>query len=246
RAAAAQSDGRLPPVQSHRQRVGGGLCRNGRTGRGGTPRSGVARRCASSLGRRASRPRHDHFRPETAMSWRASIAALLLAAALGACDGSEQVAEAPPPETAMGDVTGYFCGMLLTEHGGPKGQIHLASRDEPVWFSSVRDTVAFTLLAESPKDIAAIYVNDMGRATDWEQPEPGTWVEARSAWFVIGSRRVGGMGLPEAVPFGTETAAASFAAENGGRIARFAEIPEDYVFGTPDLPAPTEDDHATP
>ena len=179
------------------------------------------------------------------MSRARALAALLLAAALAGCEGREE-APMPPPVEAVGEVTGYFCGMLLAEHGGPKGQIHLASREEPVWFSSVRDTVAFTLLAESPKDIAAIYVNDMGRATDWEQPEPGTWVEARSAWFVIGSRRVGGMGLPEAVPFGTETAAASFAAENGGRIARFAEIPEDYVFGTPDLPAPTEDDHATP
>lgn len=178
------------------------------------------------------------------MTWHPALAALLLAAGLAAC-GPEQTAVPPPAEVA-GEVTGYFCGMLLTEHGGPKGQIHLKSREEPVWFSSVRDTVAFTLLEEEPKDIVAIYVNDMGKATNWAQPEPDTWIDARAAWFVIDSRRLGGMGLPEAVPFGTETAAGAFAAENGGRVVRLAEISEDYVLGMPEPAAPVEDDHVTP
>jgi copper chaperone NosL len=175
------------------------------------------------------------------MSWRDAWAALLLAAALTACGPAEETAEAPPPRDVAGDVTGYFCGMLLAEHGGPKGQIHLKSQAEPVWFSSVRDTVAFTLLKEEPKDVAAIYVNDMGKARNWEQPEPGTWIDAHAAWFVIGSSRVGGMGLPEAVPFGIEADATAFAAVNGGRIVRLAEIPADYVLGRPEI----SDDHAT-
>ena len=135
--------------------------------------------------------------------------------------------------------------MTVLEHAGPKGQIHLTSRSEPIWFSSVRDTVAFTRLEEEPKDIVAIYVNDMDRATNWDRPEPGTWIDAREAWFVTGSRRAGGMGLPEAVPFGTRNGAEAFAAENGGRIVRLAEIPDDYVLGTPEQPSPTEQDHAT-
>lgn len=176
---------------------------------------------------------------------RRGLAALLVAAVLAGCDGGDQAAAPPPPVEVAGDVTGYFCGMLLTEHGGPKGQIHLRSRAEPVFFSSVRDTIAFTLLKEEPKDIAAIYVNDMGAATNWEEPEPGTWIDARAAWFVIDSARVGGMGLPEAVPFGTADAAEAFAAAHGGRVVRLADITADYVLGVPDLPAPTEDDHAT-
>lgn len=181
------------------------------------------------------------------MTWRASLAALLLAATLSACDGSENIAEAPPPAEIAGDVSGYFCGMLLTEHGGPKGQIHLKSQDEPVWFSSVRDTVAFTMLKEEPKDIVAIYVNDMGKARNWERPEPDTWIDARGAWFVIESRRVGGMGLPEAVPFGSSAAAESFAAENGGRVVRLADISADYVLGTPETPPDNDAEmgHAT-
>lgn len=179
------------------------------------------------------------------MIWFRVVGAFLLAATLTACDGKDEVAELPPPMEVAGEVTGYFCGMLLTEHGGPKGQIHLKSQETPLWFSSVRDTVAFTLLEEEPKDIAAIYVNDMGKATHWEQPEPGTWIDARTAWFVIGSERMGGMGLPEAVPFGSREAAQSFRAENGGEVVRLAEISADYVLGTPELPAQVENDHAT-
>ena len=152
--------------------------------------------------------------------------------ALAAC-GEEKTAAVPPPQEVAGAITGYYCSMLLSDHGGPKGQIHLWSREEPIWFSSVRDTVAFTLLKEEPKDVAAIYVNDMGKATNWDQPEPDTWIDARQAWFVLASSRLGGMGMPEAVPFGSEAGARDFAAAYGGHIVRLADIPADYVLGMP-------------
>ncbi|MEO3429323.1 nitrous oxide reductase accessory protein NosL [Pelagibius sp. CAU 1746] len=163
------------------------------------------------------------------------LAALLLVFAAG-CDGGEETVAVPPPEEYGGEAVGYFCNMLLAEHSGPKGQVHLSSRATPLWFSSVRDTVAFTLLEGEPKNVAAIYVNDMGAATDWTEPEPGTWVMLKEAWLVIGSRHMGGMGLPEVVPFGTSEAARDFAAEYGGRVVRLAEVPADYVLGSPQLP----------
>jgi hypothetical protein len=49
----------------------------------------------------------------------------------------------------------------VLDHPGPNGQIFIKGQAEPVWFASVRDTVAFTLLPEEPKDVTAIYVNDM-------------------------------------------------------------------------------------
>ena len=96
------------------------------------------------------------------------------------------------------EAIGHYCNMIVADHLSPKGQKYVADSDQPVWFSSVRDTIAFTLLPEEPKNIAAIYVNDMGRAS-WESPEPETWIEARSAWYVIESSRRGGMGAPEPV-----------------------------------------------
>ncbi|HMA14428.1 MAG: nitrous oxide reductase accessory protein NosL [Bacteroidota bacterium] len=174
---------------------------------------------------------------------RSLLGAVLLGLTLAACDDGDKLAEAPPPAEYGGEAIGYFCGMLLAEHGGPKGQVHLQSRETPLWFSSVRDTVAFTLLKDQPKDVQAIYVNDMGRATDWQHPEPGTWVALEEAFLVIGSRMAGGMGLPEVVPFGTQAAAEAFAAEQGGRVVRLAEVPADYVLGMPQPPEGA--DHAT-
>lgn len=175
-------------------------------------------------------------------------AGVLLAAALlvftSGCERKPEAPATPPPAVEVStEATGHYCGMLLNAHEGPKGQIHLESRAQPVWFSSVRDTIAFTRLPEEPRDIRAIYVNDMGRAKEWEQPEPGTWVEARQAWFVIESDMRGGMGAPEAVPFSDRAAADAFRAKHQGRVVRLAEIPDAYVLGPVDL---TGAGHAAP
>ena len=177
-----------------------------------------------------------------------TLVAVSAALLLAACAQDEDVGPAPVAFEVTEDAVGHYCGMLLKDHQGPKGQIHLAGQKEPVWFSSVRDTLAFTHLPEEPDDITAIYVNDMGRAT-WASPEPGTWIEARQAWFVIDSTRKGGMGAPEAIPFGEERLAAAFAAEHGGRVVRFDDVPEAYVLGptevgSPDMPV--ESGHSNP
>ena len=87
------------------------------------------------------------------------------------------------------------------------------------------------MLPEEPKDIRAIYVSDMAKAPNWDKPGANNWVDAKQASFVIGSRMKGGMGGDEAVPFSDRSAAEKFAAENGGRVVAFAEVPKDYVLG---------------
>lgn len=163
------------------------------------------------------------------------ILVALAASLLAACDAEPEAVAPVTPVEVTSDAIGRYCGMLLADHEGPKGQIHLAGSDEPLWFSSVRDTIAFTRLPEESKDIAAIYVNDMGEAQTWAQPEPGTWIEARDAWFVIESSRRGGMGAPEAVPFSDEAAAEAFRSAHGGKLVRFDDIPENYVLGPVEL-----------
>jgi copper chaperone NosL len=157
--------------------------------------------------------------------------ALLFSAglSLAACKEEEAKGNLPPAQEVSASTEGQFCGMLLTEHPGPKGQIFVRDKPQPFWFATVRDTFAFTMLPEMPKNLVAIYVNDMGRARNWDQPEPGTWVNARNAYYVIGSRRRSGMGGDEAVPFAEAEAAQRFAAENGGRVVRFTDMPHDYI-----------------
>ena len=160
------------------------------------------------------------------------ILCMIVALVLAGCnrDGSDSVM--PPPVALNSDAMGVFCGMNVLEHPGPKGQIITANRIDPYWFTSVRDTVAFTLMPDQPRDIRAIYVSDMARATSWNEPGATNWVDARKAFFVIESRKQGGMGAAEAVPFGNRAAADAFAAANGGTVVTFAEIPSAYVLGS--------------
>ena len=159
---------------------------------------------------------------------RFALAFALLA--LAACQ--KEAAQIPAPHKMTAEAIGHYCGMNLFEHPGPKGQIFAASLIEPVWFSSARDTIAFTVLPEEPKDILAIYVSDMGKAASWDKPGADNWVEASKALFVIGSRLKGGMGGDEAVPFSDRTAAEKFVGENGGRIVPFDQVPRDYVLAS--------------
>ncbi len=147
---------------------------------------------------------------------------------LGAACSEEAPQPVPEPRELTPDAVGYFCGMLVSNHNGPKGQIFLAGRDEPLWFTSVRDTLAFTHLPGEPKNILAIYVTDVGRAS-WDQPEPGTWIDARKAFYVVGSDRLGGMQAPEVVPFSSREDAVRFVAEHGGSIYRFRDVPLDAL-----------------
>jgi len=146
-----------------------------------------------------------------------------------ACDKPRH-ADIPLPQVLTRDASGYYCLMTVLNHKGPKGQIILDDKADALWFTSVRDTIAFTLSPEEPKNIAAIYVNDMA-AADWNNPGENNWIDARKAWYVIGSERQGGMGAPEAVPFSSEVQARDFVQKYGGRVVDFTSIPRDYIQG---------------
>lgn len=156
---------------------------------------------------------------------------------LAACSGNDGPAAVPTPQPLTGEAVGHYCQMIVADHQGPKAQIFVAGRAEPLWFSSVRDGIAFTRLPEEPKNIAAFYVNDMSD-TAWERPADSSWIDARAAWYVLESRRAGGMGAPEAVPFASAPAAGAFAATHGGRVVRLDEVPSAYVLGRVETPSP--------
>jgi copper chaperone NosL len=157
---------------------------------------------------------------------------LLALLSLGACKHDKGAAELPRPREVTDAAVAQFCGMALTEHAGPKAQIFVLGLPDPYWFATVRDAFAFAMLPEMPKAISAFYVNDMARAKDWNQPEPGMWVEAHQASYVIGSRRRSGMDTDEAIPFGDDAAGHRFAEANGGRVVRFSDMPRDYILTT--------------
>ncbi|MDG4884875.1 nitrous oxide reductase accessory protein NosL [Mesorhizobium sp. WSM4884] len=169
-----------------------------------------------------------------------ALAAAVLSVLLAGCNQEIAGQSKPPPQEPTATSVAYFCSMGLLEHGGPKGQAFRAGKSEPVWFSSVRDAVAFSMLPGEPKDVVAIYVNDMAKARNWNRPEAGAWVEAHDAWYAIGSDYNAGMGGKDAVPFSDEKAARSFTAAHGGTVVRFNEIPEKYILESDESDAAAE------
>ena len=164
--------------------------------------------------------------------------------ALAACI-EDETATLPPPVTMTEEALGHFCQMNLTEHPGPKAQIHLKGMPAPLFFSQVRDAIAYQRMPEQSHAITAIYVNDMAAAPSWEEPGIDNWLLAENAHFVVGSDAVGGMAAPELVPFGDRAAALAFTAERGGTVLELAEIPDSAVLTPVDLepvPGTLDDD----
>lgn len=155
-----------------------------------------------------------------------------IAAALFLVACSEELTiETPEPQFLTREAVGYFCGMIVADHEGPKGQVILQGKTEALWFSSVRDTLAYTRLPEEVDPVAAIYVSDISRAASWEHPGPETWIEIHDAVYVVGSTRRSGMGAPELAPFSDRDDAKLFASRFGGIIMTLDDIPDDALLG---------------
>lgn len=151
---------------------------------------------------------------------------------LSACGQTTETKALPQPKSITADARGYYCTMNLSEHDGPKAQIFLESKpNEPIWFSTVNQAFGFIRHPGEPKDIAAIYVTDMGKVSDWNKPNANdAWIDAKQAYYVIESRFVGGMGTVDALPFADVNQAQAYAQKNGGKVIKFDEMPEEYIY----------------
>lgn len=165
--------------------------------------------------------------------------ALMAALALTAC--KEEEAKAPPPPMALTEeALSFFCQMNVSEHGGPKGQIHLEGFPAPLFFAQVRDLVAYLKSPERDAKIIGVYVSDMGIATNWQEPGIDNWIIANDAFFVVDAPVAGGMGAPEIVPFAKQSDAEAFVARWGGAVMALDVIPDEAALGAVDLNAPLE------
>ena len=125
------------------------------------------------------------------------------------------------------EAVGHYCQMNLLEHSGPKAQVHLDGMSWPLFFSQVRDAIAYQRMPEQSHLIRVIYVSDMGAAgVSWDDPGAENWIPAASAFYVVGAEIVGGMGAPELVPFSDPAAAEAFTVAHGGQVMELAAIPD--------------------
>lgn len=151
-------------------------------------------------------------------AWCATaIVVLASAAGCGTPAGNERVA----PRDLTSGTACALDGMLLGDYPGPKGQIHYAGVDQPDYFCDLKELFRTYLKPEQVRTVRALYVQDMGK-TDWDRPR-GQWIDARTAYFVVGSRRHGSMG-PTIASFALEADARRFADEYGGHVLPFAAV----------------------
>jgi copper chaperone NosL len=155
----------------------------------------------------------------------------LLMLVLFGCDNSTPKQIYAPQAVTREDI-GYYCNMIVEDHSGPKGQILLTDTEEAIWFTSVRDAIAFNLLPEESKNIGAFFVTAMDKA-EWNHPEKqqSSWIDAQSAFYVIKSSQRGSMGQMEAIPFKQKQFADKFVQQHGGEIVSYSEIPDNYILG---------------
>lgn len=147
-----------------------------------------------------------------------------LALLVGGCGSGGE--DKPGPMDFTRETMGYYCGMALVEHEGPKGQIYAAGERGPLWFSSVRDALSFLQLEGATRRIRGFYVNDMSEAP-WSQPGP--WIDGEKAYYVLGSNLNNTMGTSEIIPFATTSAAKKFSESFGGQVKGFGEIAYEEV-----------------
>jgi len=174
---------------------------------------------------RAARNRNLEIQMKT---WTASsrmglrCAWLAVALLVGGCGEERRIAQ---PQEITRDTACSLDGMILADYPGPKGQIHY-DKGEPDFFCDTRELMSIYLRPEQKRRVVGIFTQDMGKA-EWKNPQ-GQWIDARTAYFVLGSRMKGSMG-PTLATFLRAEDAQSFVKANGGRVLRFDEITPEMV-----------------
>lgn len=129
------------------------------------------------------------------------------------------------------------CGMYPARYPKWMAQIvfkdsSAASFDSPFELFRFLNAMAKYDKKHRADDVGAIYVTNYGGKG---------WLDARKAYFVIGSKALGPMNDPNAPAFATAAAAAAFAREQGGKVLAFDDVTPELI----DAPADAPHDHGT-
>lgn len=143
--------------------------------------------------------------------------ALAVLALVAACSQAVLTATAQEPGA---DTACALDGMILKDFPGPKAQIQYAE-GKADFYCDLMELFSALLAPEHKRSVTGIFVQDMGK-TSWDKPE-GHWIAAKSALYVVGSKKQGSMG-PTFGAFSSPDAAAAFVKQEGGRILPFDQI----------------------
>jgi len=161
-----------------------------------------------------------------------TLTALFFIVMLAACSDNSVQKELVHKAVAMESSDEcHLCGMLITYFDGPKGEIFRKEQGEKVFkFCSTRDMFSYYLDPENKRNVRQILVHDMSKMP-WgsDSIDDKHFIDAKVAWFVVGSEKTGAMGKTLA-SFSLETDAQAFAEEFGGKVLSFNEVNQDSLW----------------
>lgn len=161
-------------------------------------------------------------------SFKSLPALLMFAVLLAGCSGeAEKVTEKPAPVHFESGDECHVCGMSVTRFPGPKGEVITEKTQTVHKFCSTRDMFAWALQPENVKRKHTLYVHDMSQ-TEWASPDDAALIDARDAFYVVGSEQKGAMGQTLA-SFSEESAAQDFMAEHGGEVLQYEAITLEHL-----------------
>ncbi len=183
------------------------------------------------------------------MKYVARFFVLVLTIALLGCSEHEVEGVAQRAVAIESSDECHLCGMLITRFPGPKGELIQQGNQQVKKFCSTRDLFAYALDPEHRASVQGIWVHDMAKVP-WEYPDDEHFVNARDAWYVINSSKLGAMG-PSLASFMDEADAKSFVESNGGEIIGFDKLSMDVLnqmtsSSMPIMPAMPEMSHKQP
>lgn len=146
--------------------------------------------------------------------------AVLLGLGLAGCGEAEKVEPKLDPVAIHPGDECHVCGMVISEFPGPKGEA--VAKDGVKKFCSTAELFGWWLQPENQRLELKLYVHDMGRST-WDKPDDAYLIDAKEAWYVVGTPLQGSMGASLA-SFADEQAALNLAAQHGGQVLRFEDI----------------------
>ncbi|AYG07707.1 NosL protein [Pseudomonas fluorescens] len=114
----------------------------------------------------------------------------------------------------------HVCGMVISEFPGPKGEV--VEQGAAKKFCSTAEMLGWWLQPENHHAQSKLYVHDMGRS-HWDTPDDAHLIDAKTAYYVLGTGLKGAMGVVLA-SFAEQAEAQKIAADTGGRVLRFEEI----------------------
>tara|TARA_B110000467_G_C18281091_1_gene458629 strand:- start:674 stop:1189 length:516 start_codon:yes stop_codon:yes gene_type:complete len=160
------------------------------------------------------------------------VGALSLLILVSACSDKESQQQMIHKAVAMESSDEcHLCGMLITHFDGPKGEVFRKELgDKVIKFCSTRDMFSYYLDPENTRNVSQMLVHDMSKMP-WgsDSINDKYFIDAKEAWYVVGSEKTGAMGKTLA-SFSLQGDAAAFAKKFGGKALAFKAINQDSLW----------------